>query len=140
MSKIANRYMVERVASGEIAPIEPGHGDSPEEMLTKAAKMTPGQVDQYVSDVMHNVGGDPKMQAAAIRLEEFRLSQRNLEAGRAYEANPNPHTKALADEALQDLNDFHNNPLAKIKSTFHHIGVLLQGERTVDLSTYQWDT
>ncbi len=136
LSKVANRYTVERVANGELGSVEPGHGDSPEEMLTKASKMSPEQVNQYVSDVMHNVGGDPKLQAAAIRLEEFRLSQRSREASLAYENNKTPETKLAADNALADLTDFHNNPLAKIKSNFHHMGVLLQGERAVDLSTF----
>jgi len=136
VSKIANRFSTERTASGELGQVTPGQGVSTESMLAKGLKMGPEEVNQHVSDLMQGKG-DPVAQAAAVRSEEARLSQRSNMASRASEADPtNPQLKAQADEAFNDLTDFHNGPVAKLKNNWHAQGMTLQGEMPIDLSTY----
>ena len=78
-----------------------------------------------------------KDQAAAIRVEEARLSQRSHNASLISEANPeNQQARIDADNAFKDLTDFHNGPVAKLKNNWHAQGMTLQGEIPVDLSTY----
>ena len=79
MSKIANRFTAERMASGELGPVEPGHGVTKEQMASAALRMGPEQINQHISNLMHNTGGDPKLQAA-VRAEEARLAQRSTNA------------------------------------------------------------
>jgi hypothetical protein len=99
--------------------------------------MGPEQINQHVSDLMNNRGGDPIAQAAAIRAEEARLSQRSNAASRALDADPtNQALKVTQDNAFKDLADFHNGPVAKLKNNWHATGMGLQGELPVDLSTF----
>jgi hypothetical protein len=99
--------------------------------------MGPEEINQHASDIMNNRGGDPKLQAAAIRAEEARLSQRSNAASRALEADPTNHKLRIeADNAFKDLTDWHNGPVAKLKNNWHAQGMTLQGEVPVDLSTF----
>jgi hypothetical protein len=137
VSKIANRFTAERMATGELGPVEPGLGVTKEEMLARGLKMGPEQIAQHVSNVMNNVGGNPRDQAAAIRTEEARLSQRSHDLSLVSEANPqNTQARIDADNAFKDLSDFHNGPVAKLKNDWHAQGMSLQGEIPADLSTY----
>jgi N-acetylmuramoyl-L-alanine amidase len=137
VSKIANRFTVERMAAGDLGTVQPGVGVTKEEMLARGLQMGPETINQHVSNVMNDVGGNPRDQAAAIRTEEARLSQRSRDASLASEANPqNQQLRADADNAFKDLTDFHNGPVAKLKSNWHAQGMTLQGELPVDLSTY----
>ena len=137
VSKIANRFTVERMASGELGPVEPGHGVTKEEMASAALRMGPEQINQHISNLMHNVGGDPKLQAAAVRAEEARLAQRSTNASLVSEADPkNQQARIDADNAFKDLTDFHNGPVAKLKNNWHAQGMTLQGEIPLDLSSY----
>lgn len=136
VSRIANRYVEERVASGEIGEISPGQGYSTQELAAAGLKMSPEEITQHISDLV-NKTGDPIKQAEAVRAEESRLSQASLQASKLAEANPND--KALqeaADEAFKNLTDFHNGPVAQAKENFHALGMSMQGELPVDLSTF----
>ena len=137
VSKIANRFTAERMATGDLGPVEPGVGVTKEEMLARGLKMGPEEINQHVSNIMNDVGGNPRDQAAAIRTEEARLSQVSRQASLASEAEPaNQQLRIQADNAFKDLTDFHNGPVAKFKSNWHAQGKTLQGEIPVDLSTY----
>ena|SRR5215472_8785409 len=136
VSKIANRFTQERMASGELGEVVPGQGASKEELMQRGLRMGPEEINQHVSNLMNNVGGDPVAQAAAIRAEEARLSQRSNAASRAWEADPsNPQLRQARDDAFNDLTDFHNGPVAKLKTDWSNRGKGLQGEMQVDLST-----
>jgi hypothetical protein len=102
VSAIADRFTAERVARDEVGDVIPGEGYSKEELLAKGLQMTPEQINQHVSDLMNNRGGDPKLQAGAIRAEEARLSQRSNAASRAFEADPtNEQLRVNADNAFR---------------------------------------
>ena len=137
VSKIANRFTAERMATGDLGPVEPGVGVTKEEMIARGLKMGPETINQHVSNIMNDVGGNPRDQAAAIRTEEARLSQVSRQASLASEADPgNQQLRVAADNAFKDVTDFNNGPVAKLKNNWHAQGMTLQGEIPVDLSTY----
>jgi hypothetical protein len=137
MSKIANRFMAERIAKGDVGPVEPGHGETTEALVARGSKMGPEQVAQHVSNLMHDVGGNSVDQAAAVRFEEARLSQRSHDLSRIADANPgNQQARIDADDALKYVTDFHNKVIAKLKNDWHKTGMTLQGDVPVDLSNY----
>jgi N-acetylmuramoyl-L-alanine amidase len=137
LSKIANRFTAERIAKGDIGPVEPGHGETTEALVARGSTMGPETVAQHVSNLLHDVGGDPVDQAAAVRFEEARLSQRSHELSRIAEENPlNQQARIDADEALKYVTDFHNGPVAKLKNNWHKMGKTLQGDVPVDLSNF----
>jgi hypothetical protein len=99
--------------------------------------MGPEEINQHVSDLVNNRGGNTVLQGAAVRAEEARLSQRSNAASRAAEAAPaNQQLRLDADKAFKDLTDFHNGPVAKFKKDWSDQGRTLQGEIPVDLSTF----
>jgi hypothetical protein len=59
VSAIANRFTAERAARGEVGEVIPGEGYSKEELLARGLQMGPEEVNQHVSDLMNNRGGDP---------------------------------------------------------------------------------
>jgi hypothetical protein len=136
-SGIANKYTAERVASGDLPPIDPNVGVTTEELLARGARMGPEEVNQHVSDLVSGKGGDLRAQAAAIRTEEARLTQRSRYLGLKSDKNPgNQQLKIDAENAYKDLADFHQGAVRKMKDTFHVAGIGLQGEPSVDLSTF----
>jgi hypothetical protein len=136
VSSIANRFVQPKVEAGQIGEIAPGQGYSTKELVNAGLKMSPEEITQHMSNLMNNVG-DPKAQAAAIRAEEARLSQRSAQASKVAEANPgNAQARIEAENAFNDLTDFHNGPVAKLKNNWHAQGMAMQGEIPVDLSTY----
>jgi hypothetical protein len=136
ISAIANRFTEERSAAGEIGEIAPGVGYSRTDLREIGLRMRPEQIVQHVSDLMHNTG-DPKLQAAAITAEEARLSQVSSRLSRLAEDQPgNRQIQADAENAFQDLTDFHNGPVAKLKNNWHAQGMTLQGEIPVDLGAF----
>jgi cytochrome c556 len=136
VSTIANRFTEERTKSGELGEIAPGQGYSTRELADAGLKMTPEQINQHVSDLMNGTG-DPIEQGKAVRAEEARLSQRSNDLSRAAAADPtNIEARTAADNAFKDVTDFHNGPVAKLKTIFHATGVGLQGELPFDLSTF----
>lgn len=136
VSAIANRFTKERAAAGEIGEVAPGQGYSTRTLAEQGLQMGPEQVNQHISDLMQNKG-DPIEQAKAVRAEEARYSERSKALSRASEARPGDmQAKGAADAAFNDLTDFHKGPVAKVKERFHALGMSLQGELEVDLSTY----
>ena len=124
------------MASGELGPVEPGHGVTKEAMLAQGLKMKPEEINQHVSDLMQGKG-DPLKQASAVRTEEARLSQVSRHASLASELHPSDAgLRSRADNAFKDLTDFHNGPVAKLKANWHAQGMTLQGEIHTDLSSY----
>jgi hypothetical protein len=137
VSAIANRYVQERIAKGEVGEVAPGQGFSTTDLTALGLQMSPEEVTQHVSNLMQNAGGDPKLQAAAVRAEEARLSERSAALSRVSEANPtDTNARIAADNAFKDLQDFHNGPIAKLKQDWHAQGMSLQGEIPIDLSTF----
>jgi hypothetical protein len=136
ISRIANRFTEERAKQGELGEIAPGQGYATTDLVQRGLRMAPEEINQHVSDVMNGGGNDPVAQAAAIRAEEARLSERSAQLSRVAEANPtNLAARQAANSAFQDVTDFHNGPIAKLKERFHATGMALQGEIPVDLST-----
>jgi hypothetical protein len=137
ISRIANRFTQERAERGELGEVAPGQGYSTEDIISRGLKMSPEEINQHVSDIMRNEGNDAGAQAAAVRAEEARLSDRSTELSRVAEANPtNFAARQAANTAFQDVTDFHNGPVAKLKQRFHETGMGLQREVPVDLSTF----
>lgn len=136
ISSIANRFTQERSARGEMGEVAPGQGFSASDLAQRGLRMPPEEINQHVSDIIQG-GGDPVLQAAAIRGEEARLSQRSNQLSRMAEANPkNIEAKLEADNAFKDLTDFHNGPVARLKENWANQGRAMQGEIPVDLSTF----
>lgn len=136
VSSIANRFVQERVARGEVGEIAPGQGYSTADLIQRGLKMSPEEINQHVSDLMQG-GGDPIRQGEAVRAEEARLSERSNQLSRAAEANlGNIQAQLAADNAFKDLTDFHNGPVARVKQNWHAQGMGMQGEIPVDLSTF----
>lgn len=137
VSAIANRYTQERAARGEIGEVAPGQGYATTDLVNRGLAMKPEEINQHVSDLMHNTG-DPLLQAAAVRAEEARLSERSSRLSRISEDNPaDAQAKINADNAFNDLTDFHNGPVAKLKNNWHAQGMTLQGEVPVpDLGSF----
>ena len=136
VSEIANRYVKERLAAGEIGAVEPGTGKTTEQLLAMGMRMGPEEVNQHNSDIMHGVG-DPVRQTAAVRAEEARLSHRSHQASLVAEADPADREKQIeADNALKDLTDLYNGPMKRLKENWHRQGVAFQDRIPIDLSTY----
>lgn len=136
VSAIANRYSQERSARGEIGEVAPGQGYATTDLIRVGERMKPEEINQHISDLMHDTG-DPKLQAAAVRVEEARLSERSSRLSRIAENNPaDAQAKINADNAFNDLTDFHNGPVAKLKNNWHAQGMTLQGEVPVDLGSF----
>jgi hypothetical protein len=125
------------MARGELGEVTPGTGVSTQEMLARAARMSPEEINRHVNDVINNRAGNPVDQAAAVRLQEANLAQRAYAASRAAALDPtNQQLKDAEKKAFADVTAFNNGPLAQIKSHFHGIGMSLQGEHPVDLTTF----
>jgi hypothetical protein len=136
VSSIANRFVQPKVEAGQIGEIAPGQGYATKDLIAAGLKMKPEEVTQHMSDLMNNVG-NPKLQAAAIRAEEARLSQRSAQASKIAAANPGDAQARIQEKnAFNDLTDFHNGPVAKLKNNWHASGMAMQGEHEVDLTTY----
>jgi hypothetical protein len=135
---VANRYIAERVKGGELEPINPEIGASTEELMARGMKMNAAQVDQHISDMMENAGGNMRDQAAAVRKKEQYLTQRSRALSLKAETTGNAQDRANYEQARKELNDFHapGGPIKKMKELFHQSGVGLQGEPSIDLSTY----
>ena len=135
-SRIANKYVQERTAAGEVGLVEPGTGKTTEQLLAQGLRMGPEEINQHMSDIMSGKG-DPVAQTAAMRAEEARLSQRSHTASLVTEADPtNQQKKIVADHALKDLTDLYNGPMRKLKQNWHRQGVAFQDRVPIDLSTY----
>ena len=135
---VANRYVAERVAGGELPPTDPNIGVTTEELLARGAKMGPDEINKHVSDLMEGKVNNPRDMAAAVRAKERELTQRSRQLGILSEESPSDaQAKLEAGNALAKLHDFHSEggPIKKMKEIFNHIGVGLQGDLQYDLSS-----
>ena len=135
---VANRYVAERVAGGELPQTDPNIGVTTEELLARGAKMGPEEINKRVSDLMEGKVNNPRDMAAAVRAKERELTQRSRQLGILSEENPNDaQAKLDADNALAKLHDFHSEggPIKKMKDIFSVSGVGLQGDLQYDLSS-----
>ena len=136
VSKVANRYTAERMATGELGQVDPSQGKSTEELVRQGIQMTPNQREGLIDNFVKGKGGDLDQQGAAIRSKEAILSVQSSEASRASEADPtNRQLKADADAALKAATDFHNGPVKKFKRVWSDSGRGLQREIPLDYST-----
>jgi hypothetical protein len=136
VSKIANRYTAERMATGELGPIDPSEGKSTEQMVMQGLKMSPEQRERLIDNFTKGKGGDLDTQGAAIRSKETLLSVQSKDASRAAEADPtNSQLQAQAKAALDELTAFHNGPIKKFKKDWSNAGRSLQREIPLDYTT-----
>jgi len=136
-SAIANRYTAERMATGELGPIEPGQGKSTEEMVQQGLGMSRNQRDGLIDGFMKGKGGNLDQQGAAIRSKEALLSEQSRVASRAAAADPpNAALQAQAKAALDEVTDFHNGPIKKFKEIWSNAGRGLQREIPLDYTTF----
>jgi hypothetical protein len=136
VSKIANRYTAERMATGELGPVDPSQGQSTEHMVMQGLKMAPEQRERLINNFSRGTGGDLDTQGAAIRSKEAILSEQSRSASRASGADPNnPQLKAQEQAALKELTDFHNGPVKKFKRVWSDSGRALQREIPIDYTT-----
>ena len=136
---VANKYAEERMKAGELDPIDPNTGLTTEALMARALKMRPQEVQDHINNFMENRGGDPRDHAAAVRRQENFLTDRNRAL--SLKADTNPHDVQAQSEAAvarKALNDFYvkGGPISRMKEMFHVHGVGLQGEPSIDLSTY----
>jgi hypothetical protein len=139
VSAVANKYTQERMATGDLGSITPGEGASVQDLATRGQKIVEQQgegiVDQSVSRVMSGTF-DPVNDAAVVRFQEARLKARKDAAYRELQANPDNIEKQQSYEnAFKDLTDFHQGPIATVKSNWAQAGRGLQGSFPVDLTT-----
>jgi hypothetical protein len=135
-SAIANRYVQERVATGELGQIDPSQGKSTEDMVQQGLQMSPTQRDALIDNFVKGKGGDLDQQGAAIRSKEALLSEQARAASRAADAEPtNPQLQAQAKAAADAVTAFHNGPIKKFKQVWSDSGRVLQREIPLDYTT-----
>jgi len=139
VSAIANKYSQERTASGDLGKITPGESASVQDLATRGQRIVEQQgegiVDQAVSRVMSGTF-DPVEDSAVMRFQEARLRARKDAAYRQLKADPtNIANQQAYENAFKDLTDFHQGPIATVKTNWAQAGRGLQGSFPVDLST-----
>ena len=135
---VANKYAEERMKAGELEPIDPNTGLTTEELMARALKMRPQEVQGHIDNFMDNRGGDPRDHAAAVRTREAFLTNRNRALSLKADSNPRDvQAQSEAAAARKALNEFYTKggPISKMKELFHVHGKGLQGEPSIDLST-----
>ncbi len=135
-SAIANRYRDQRIAQGELGPVEAAQGQSTEEQVIKGLKMSPKQRETLINDMMAGKGGNLDLQMSALRAKELYLSEASKAASRDAMADPtNAAKQQAAQGALAAITDFHNGPLKEGKRIWSDSGRALQQEIPVDYTT-----
>jgi hypothetical protein len=136
-SAIANRYVQERMATGELGQIDPSQGKSTEDMMQQGLQMSRTQRDGLIDNFMKAKGGDLDQQGAAIRSKEALFSEQARAASRAADADPtNPQLQAQAKAAADAVTAFHNGPIKKFKQVWSDSGRALQREIPLDYTTF----
>jgi hypothetical protein len=136
VSKIANRFTAERMATGELGQIDSSQGQSTEQMVMQGLQMDPAQRERLINNFSRGMGGDLDTQGAAIRSKEAILSEQSRTASRASAADSdNLELKAQAKAALDEVTAFHNGPVKKFKRVWSDAGRALQREIPVDYTT-----
>jgi len=135
-SAMANRYVQERMAAGELGQIDPSEGLSTEDMMQQGLAMSPNQRERLIDNFMKGKGGDLDQQGAAIRSKEALLSEQARAASRAASAEPtNPQLQAQAKAAADAVTAFHNGPIKEFKRIWSNAGRGLQREIPLDYTT-----
>jgi hypothetical protein len=135
-SAIANRYVQERMATGELGQIDPSQGKSTEDMVQQGLQMSPTQRDGLIDNFTKGKGGDLDQQGAAIRSKEALLSEQAKAASRALKADPtNSQLQTQAQAASDAVTAFHNGPIKKFKQVWSDAGRGLQREIPLDYTT-----
>jgi N-acetyl-anhydromuramyl-L-alanine amidase AmpD len=135
-SAIANRYVQERMAAGELGQIDPSEGQSTEDMVKQGLQMSRDQREGLIKNFMKGQGGDLDQQGAAIRAREAILSEQARSASRAANADPtNPQLQSQAKVASDAVTAFHNGPIKKFKQVWSNAGRGLQREIPLDYTT-----
>jgi hypothetical protein len=137
VSAIANKYTQERTGLGQLGQVTPGQITSVQELATRGQKLVEGgaDVDAAITRVMSGTF-DPVNDASIVRFREAGLRSRKEQAYRDLQVDPKNVEKQLAYEnAFQDLTDFHQGPIATVKTNWAQAGRGLQGSFPVDLST-----
>ena len=135
-SAIANRYVQERMATGELGQIDPSQGQSTKDMVLQGMQMSRDQRDGLIKNFMKGQGGDLDQQGAAIRAREAILSEQARSASRAADADPtNPQLQAQAKATSDAVTAFHNGPIKKFKQVWSDAGRALQREIPLDYTT-----
>jgi hypothetical protein len=136
-SAIANRYVQERMAIGELGQIDPSQGQSTEDMIAQGLQMSRTQRDGLIDNFLKAKGGDLDQQGAAIRSKEALLSEQARAASRTANADPtNPQLQAQAKAAADAVTAFHNGPIKKFKQVWSDSGRVLQREIPLDYTTF----
>lgn len=136
VSRFANRYVSEDVKAGRIGEIAPGQGYSTHDLVQMGMQLPAEQVQTSIRRVAEG-GLDPVVDAMAIRSEAARLSERSTRLSRIAERQPgNRKAQKAADAAFREVTTFYNGPVAQLKNAWHGIGMTMQGEHPVDLSTF----
>jgi hypothetical protein len=136
-SAIANRYVQERMARGELGQIDPSQGQSTEDMVQQGLQMSPTQREGLIDNFIKGKGGDLDQQGAAIRSKEALLSEQARAASRAADADPtNQQLQAQAKAAADAVTAFHNGPIKKFKQVWSDSGRVLQREIPLDYTTF----
>jgi hypothetical protein len=136
-SAIANRYVQERMASGELGQIDPSEGQSTEDMVKQGLQMSRDQREGLIKNFMKGQGGDLDQQGAAIRAREAILSEQARSASRAANADPaNPQLQSQAKAASDAVTAFYNGPVKKFKRVWSDSGRVLQREIPLDYTTF----
>src|SRR4029077_17826812 len=137
VSRIANRYTAERMATGELGQIDPAQGQSTEHLVMQGLRMSPKQRDGLIDNFTKGKGGDLDQQGAAIRAKEALLRDEARAASRAANADPtNPQLQAQAKAASDAVTAFHNGPIKKFKQVWSDSGRALQREIPLDYTTF----
>jgi N-acetylmuramoyl-L-alanine amidase/Protein of unknown function (DUF2934) len=135
-SAIANRYRDQRIAQGELGPVEAAQGQSTEDMVMQGLQMGPKQRETLINNMMAGKGGNLDLQMSALRAKELYLSEASKAASRDAMAEPtNAAKQQAAQDALAALTDFHNGPLKEGKRIWSDSGRALQQEIPVDYTT-----
>lgn len=134
-SQFANRFRPEKQAAGILGEVKTGIALSTEELVDRGMKMTSEERMQHASDVMNGNISNLADQTAAIRAEEARLSDRSTRLSQIAKDNPTAENKFAAQEAFDDVTDWHNGPVAAIKRIWSNMGRAMQGDIPIDLST-----
>ena len=135
-SAIANRYVQERMATGELGQIDPSQGQSTENMVQQGMQMSRDQREGLIKNFMKGQGGDLDQQGAAIRAREAILSEQARAASRAVDADPtNLNLQAQEKAASNAVTAFHNGPVKKFKRVWSDSGRVLQQSIPLDFTT-----
>lgn len=134
-SRLANRFIPERQAAGELGQVAPDAPVIKADLMAAASRMAPEEIAQQISNLVHNQGGSFLQQAAAVSVEEARLSNVASQLSKVARQNPTPENILAAENAFKNVTDFHNGPVTKMKGIWSAGGKVMQGDTPIDLAS-----